>query len=72
MSKELEFKIAKLALAPNDILVLRVEHLLSDKMVADIKTVLKESAPGHKVIVLDRSMELSVLTAAEIEKRAAI
>lgn len=72
---DLETKIAKLDLAPNDILVVKVTHhvisrAMADSLKAGIKDALGPEHAATRVLILDRGMELSVLTKAEIEDRA--
>ena len=67
MTNDSEYKIARMDLRPGDVLVVRCNYMLSGTMAGVIQSHIGDAAPGHKVIVLDRDTELSVLTAAEVE-----
>lgn len=72
---DIETKIAKLELAPGDILVLKVGvHAFTPTMAENLRQQVKQAlGPDHidtRVLLLDRGMELSVLTKAQIEERA--
>jgi hypothetical protein len=71
MNNDLEYKIARMDLRPGDILVVKSQHTLSYETVVRIQSDFERVAPGHKIMVVDKSLDLSILTAAEIEKRAA-
>jgi leucyl aminopeptidase (aminopeptidase T) len=64
-------EIAKLLLQPGDVLVVRVPivtHVLAERIHESMRNSLP---PGVRVLVVDRDVELSVLTRAEIEARIA-
>jgi hypothetical protein len=68
---DLEFRIAKLELKPGDILVVKIDAHLSDTNRAVLRAQWEPLIPGgHKMLILDRSIELSVLTQSDIEARA--
>jgi hypothetical protein len=63
-----ECEIAKLSLAPGDVLVAKFDVILSDQSASRAREVLTRCIPdGQKVLILDRGVDLSVLTRAEIE-----
>ncbi len=72
---ELEIKgvaeIAKLDLGLGDVLVVRIrERIVSAEAAHRIKQSVEEIVPpGARVMVIDRDIDLSVLTKAEIEAR---
>jgi hypothetical protein len=68
---DLEFRIARLALRPGDILVLKPRRPLSKTARDHIKQCFKRVAPGAKCLVLQDGMELAILTREEIERGAA-
>jgi hypothetical protein len=67
----IEYQVAKLALAPGDALVVKLDMIptpaQADLVRARLGAVLGEGVP---VLVLGRDVDLSVLTRAEIEARA--
>lgn len=67
----LEFRICRLDLQPNDILVLRfkerITHQVADRLRADLNS---RFGKDRKILILENSADLAVLTAAEIESRA--
>lgn len=64
--------IAKLSVKAGDVVVLKSSEHLSDVTYARIQNFVQPFLPdGVKVLILDRSLELSVLTREEIESRAA-
>jgi hypothetical protein len=63
-------EIAKLHLAVGDVLVMRSRELLSREQAIRLRDNAQSLVPeGVKVMVIDRQLELSVLTRAEIEAR---
>ena len=66
---DLEFGIAKLNLAIGDILVMKVNARLMPQQVEAIKQSVKDSVPdGVKVLVIDKNINLTVLSFDEIQK----
>lgn len=66
-----EFQIAKLTLAPGDVLVIRSDRPLDREQVMRINEHMRKLVPhDNKVMVIDKTFELSVLTRAEIEARS--
>lgn len=67
-----EFQIAKLGLRAGDVLVVKVDRVVSDEMAARIKAMAADALPPDvKTLVIDRQIDLAVLTAEEIHKRVA-
>jgi len=67
---KLDFRIGKLSLAPGDALVVKVDHPLSEKMAAAIRSHLDPHLPeGVKALILGREIDLAVLTKADIDAR---
>lgn len=67
---DLEYRIAKLALKPGEILVVKVDHTLDARIGGNIRKHFEDVVKGNRVIIIDNSMDLSVLTKADIEQRA--
>jgi hypothetical protein len=65
-----DFSIAKLSLAPGDILVVKVHQRIAQETFNRISDYFSQQAPGHRVLILDRDLDLSVLTKADVEKLA--
>jgi hypothetical protein len=66
-----EAKIAKLSLAPGDVLVVKVDRTLDSYMSSRIYGSIKPHLPeGVKVLVIDPAIDLSVLKSDDIEKMA--
>lgn len=68
---ELEFRIARLELRPGDILVAKAKIRLSVEQAERLRTILEPFVGERKVMVLDDSVDIAVLTREEIEARAA-
>jgi hypothetical protein len=71
MDDVVTMEIAKLVLAPDDVLVVRVPtvtHEIADRIQKSMRGLLPA---GVRVLVVDTDVELCVLTRAEIETRAA-
>lgn len=67
---DLEFKIAHMPLAPGDVLVVKVKGLITQEQGRRIELQARDKLPPDiKVIVIDQSIDLAVLTRAEIEAR---
>lgn len=67
---QLEYRIAKLQLRPGDVLVVKVDHTISAEIGGRIREHFERTVgPDRKVLILDNSIDLSVLTKADIEKR---
>lgn len=67
---DIEFKIARLDLRPGDILVVKFPHLLSMAQARSMQAIIQRVAPDHRSLILERGMDLAILTAAEIEGRS--
>lgn len=68
----LTIRIAKLAFKPGDVLVLKIDSHLTMEAKKYLQSVFEPRLPaGVKMMVLERGMDLSVLTQAEIEHRSA-
>ena len=71
MADALDYRIAKLALAAGDILVVRVPRQLSAAQQASVLADVKKVLPsGVNAMVIEDGYDLSVLTRADIEARA--
>lgn len=67
-----EFQIAKLRLAPGDVLVVRARGCISSAQARALHGALvPQLPPGTKAIVIDDGIDLSVMTRSEIEARTA-
>jgi hypothetical protein len=60
---DIEFKIARLELRPGDVLVVKYAKPLPDTTRQRLMAIVQEAAIGHRVLVLDGGLDLSVLTA---------
>jgi hypothetical protein len=58
-------KIAKLELKPGDTIVLSHALKLSFEIMGRLKSQLESIFPGHRVLVLDKGLDLSVVTPVE-------
>jgi len=71
---ELEIKaveIAKLQLAPGDIVLLKVNEILAADQVDHLRKMMLPLLPNDvRCLVLSRGMDVSVLTKAEVERMA--
>lgn len=66
----LELAIAKLTLRPGDLLVVKINHTLEAALADKVGTQIKDHLPnGVRVLLIDNSIELSVLTQADIKAR---
>lgn len=68
--ENLEFRIAKLSLDPGDVLVVKVDKIITAEVAAMIKKQVFEATGNRRVLVLDKNIDLAVLTSSEIEARA--
>lgn len=66
---DLEYRIAKLSLEAGDVLVVKINHTISAEIGGKIRESFERVVRGNRVLILDNSMELSVLTKADIEQR---
>lgn len=65
-------EIAKLTLAHGDVVVVKCDEPVPDDMARRMRETIGRCVPeGVKVLVLDDSLDLMVLTRAEIDARAA-
>jgi hypothetical protein len=65
-------EIRKLELGPGDVLVVRAREVLSAAAAEHIKGMVEPLVPdGVKVLVIDRQIDLSMLTRAENDARTA-
>lgn len=63
---KIEGSIAKLCLSRGDVLVVKIDDILSNEMCSSIRALLRDYVPdGVKIMVLQRGIELSVLSAKE-------
>ena len=60
--------MAVLDLKPGDTIVLRSEKMLDQQQYDTIKTLVAAEFPGHRVVVLDGGLELSLLRATDQER----
>jgi hypothetical protein len=68
---DLEYRIARLALHPGDIVIVKVAGRLSDDASRRIVHHVKRCCGDRqRVLVVEDGIDLSILTAAEIEARA--
>jgi hypothetical protein len=67
---DIEFKIARLDLRPGDVLVVKCQDRLTTETVRHMQAVIKEACRGHRALILERGMDLAILSAAEIEARS--
>lgn len=66
-----DIEVAKLKLAPGDILVARADRPITAQQADRLREGMKRVLPdGVKCMVIDPRLELSVLTRAEIEAKA--
>ena len=71
MAQPERFEIAKLQLAAGDVLVVRPSERVSTEVARHIREDVGAMVPtGVSVLVINPGVELSVLTKAEIERRA--
>lgn len=68
---DFEYRVGKLALNPGDMLVVKVDTYLTLDMAAQAKRHFERAVPGTNVIIIERGVDLSVLTAAELAQRSA-
>lgn len=70
MSNDLELRIAKLEINSGDVLVVKFDTFLSWHEHQHIKRTLQDIPPkGAKCLILEKGMDLSVLTFDEIHSR---
>lgn len=71
--RDLEFHIAKLDLAPGDILVVKTDKPLTREAAQGIRETFKRIMPSgaNKTLIIEPGIELSKLTQSEIAERAA-
>lgn len=62
-------EVAKLTLAPGDVLVVQSEKILSFDICERIRHLIEPMLPGNKVLVISPQLEMSVLTKADIKAR---
>jgi hypothetical protein len=58
-------EIAKLELNPGDTIILKVAGKLSYEMIERLKNQIESFSPGHKALVLDQGLDLSVVAPAQ-------
>lgn len=69
----LEFRIAKLEVKAGDMLVVKCDGYLSLEMSKKLKQQFKDRLPeGVQVLILDKGLDLAVLTFDEIQRRATL
>lgn len=65
-----ELKIGRLTLVPGDVLVIQVHKTMPDWTLSRVHQYFQSLTPnGVKVMVIDQTVELSVLTKAQIEAK---
>lgn len=62
---KLGFAIAKMELKPDDVLVVRCNGIVPATTVGKIEAYFKARLPDAKLVVIDKSMELAVLSKQE-------
>lgn len=69
---DLDFEVKRLRLQPGDVLVMKAGCRLTDEMCDRLRKAAEDlMPPGVKMMVIDRGLSLSVLTAEEIAAKAA-
>jgi hypothetical protein len=68
----LDLKIQHLDLKEGDVLVVSAKQPLPERVSEFLRARLSAVAPGHRIMVLDGGLQLSVLTAAQIKARTEI
>lgn len=64
------YEIAKLRMEPGDVLVIKVHAVLTADVAKKIRDQIANQIPGKApVILIDKNVDLSLLTRAEIEQR---
>lgn len=72
MTDDAEFRIARLTLTSDDVLVVKVSTTLTPEMAVRMHIYFERKVPvGVKVLIVESGTELSVLTRADIDARAA-
>lgn len=67
---EFRYRVGRLQLTPGDVLVVKVDHPISPEAAARIRQYVDDATPsGTRTIVIDASIDLSVLTKTEIDER---
>jgi hypothetical protein len=66
--EDVEFQIAKLDMRQGDVLVARAMRIIPSEAAARIRAYLERAMPGTKVVVIDGSLELSVVSKADAKK----
>lgn len=70
MSGDIEYRIAKLVLKAGDVLVAKYDGFVSHEMLKRAMAELRGGAPdGVKIIMVDKQIDISVLTFEEIQSR---
>ena len=70
MADDLEYRIAKLDLGPDDVLVVKYHGEITIGSVRSINDTAQACAPGVRVLFIGDDLDLSVLTRDEINARA--
>lgn len=71
MIDDREFLVAKLNLSPGDVLVVKFDVPLSSVAAVRVREQFQDKLPdGVKVLIIERGIDLSVLTFDEIQQRA--
>jgi hypothetical protein len=67
-----EYEIGRLRMEVGDVLVVKVHASLPGEVAQKIRQQITSQIPGNApVIVIDKNVDLSILTRSEIEKRSA-
>lgn len=64
---DLVFEIARIEMKPGDVLVLRSKQRLSSVQIDRLAEHVRPALGNNKCLVLDRSLDLAVLTKSDIE-----
>ncbi|MGD5626675.1 hypothetical protein QUT74_22530, partial [Xanthomonas citri pv. citri] len=69
---DLEYRIAKLSLAPDDVLVVKVNERVPTELFQRVANYVRSQLDDktRKVLVIDSQVDLSVITREEIERRS--
>lgn len=65
-----EFQVARLRVEPGDVVVVKVHAVISQDIASNIRrTISTQLPPDTPMIVIDKNVDLAVLTKADIEQR---
>lgn len=66
------FQIGRLSIKPGDVLVIRLEHVPHVERFAQIRDAFHYHFPNTPMMMIDKSIDLTVLTREEIEARVSV